>query len=69
MKQRVNCEDCLNFIFPVPVEPDNLISDISKAGCKLGKRVMFRNPARLTDIYFPERYGYIRLCNEFLNQK
>ena len=63
--KRVDCADCALFIPPVPVEPDNLISDISKPGCKLGKRVMFRMPKRAHSQMSQDWGGWFRYCEDF----
>jgi len=71
--KRHNCEECSNFIPPVPLEPENLISDISKAGCKAGKRVMFRHGVTKSfdgGYFFNTKIrGYFRYCNNFKENK
>lgn len=59
-KQRCECERCNHFTFPVfkSYFPPVIVS---KANCKLGKRVMFRNPRHPHD----ENFGWIRYCNDF----
>jgi len=68
MKQRVHCEDCENFIHIIQEDENNMFSKVvQKAKCKLGKRVMFRNPTfQRSSCYVPDNdYGYIRYCNDF----
>jgi hypothetical protein len=62
MANRVDCADCTNFIPPVPKEPGNLISDITKAGCSIKKRVMFRSGGYLGGI---DKTGWFRYCDDF----
>ena len=59
-KNRVQCEKCDNFVFPV--FNNMLLAPIEKAKCKLGKRVMFRSPKNY-DIN--NDFGWIRCCNDF----
>ena len=67
-KNRVDCVYCDNFISPKWKNPENLMSiTTNNAKCKLGKRVMFRQPK---DFY--DGGGWIRYCNEFndkINEK
>ena len=64
MKRR-ECDNCQNFE-PLIMKDDNLIGDIfSKAKCKIGKRVMFRQPIITAHFVAWEKSGYIRYCNEF----
>ena len=66
--KRVECDQCKYFIEPIFEDENNLISNIiKKAGCKKGKRVMFRNPvfSRPTNMVASNDYGYIRYCDEF----
>lgn len=63
--KRYNCEECNNFIPPIPKEPDNLISDIEKAKCTSGMRLNFRHPKSPMD----DNYGWFRYCNEFIEKK
>ena len=61
MNKRVECDQCSNFIYPVHENEDDLLAKvIIKAKCKLGKRVMFRQPRHVHD-----DYGYFRYCNDF----
>lgn len=63
--QRVNCADCENFITSKLEDENDIFSKtIEKAKCKLGNRVMFRNPSPLSYWYFQD-FGYIRHCNDF----
>lgn len=65
---RVYCDECENFILPIFKEENNLISPIiENAKCKLGKKVMFRQPIfnRPTNMVASNDYGWIRYCNEF----
>ena len=68
-KNRVDCADCIQFIQIVFEEPNNLFSKIkTNAECKLGKRVMFRQPINQID----NEYGWFRYCDEFndkINEK
>lgn len=68
MIKRVDCQNCTNFIHPVMEDEGNLISKVKvKAKCKLGKRVMFRNPIfnRPTSMVAVNDYGWIRYCENF----
>jgi len=63
MKQRVECDNCANFIHPILIEEGDFFSGIKEnAKCKLGKRVMFRMPKSPLD----DDYGYIRICDTFI---
>lgn len=64
--KRVDCANCINFIEPVFSENDEnlfLSKIISRAKCKLGKRVMFRTNG-LPDTQNYE-VGYFRYCSQF----
>ena len=67
--KRVDCVDCANFISPdFKISFDIIkLNESEKAGCKLGKRVMFRIPkfSRPTNMVPYNDYGWIRYCNEF----
>ena len=67
--KRVDCIDCLNFIMDEFEKFGNKESYkvVSRAKCKLGKRVMFRMPIFLNQFSYNPVYegGYIRYCNEF----
>jgi hypothetical protein len=72
MAKRVECDQCKNFIDPVFEDENNLISNIiTKAKCKRGKRVMFRQPifSRPTSHVAINDYGYIRYCDEFVESE
>ena len=61
MGKRVDCINCIKFIPPEFKEPLNLMSIIKvNAKCKLGKRVMFRQPK---DFY--DSGGWFRYCEDF----
>ena len=66
-KNRVDCADCAEFI-PPKFKEDNWFSKmIIRPGCKLGKRVMFRQPK---DFY--DGGGWFRYCEDFndrINEK
>lgn len=64
--KRVECDPCQNFTPATFKDEGNLLSDIStKAKCKLGKRVMFRNPDMGVGGYPFDTGGYFRYCNDF----
>ena len=66
--KRVDCGYCSNFVQPVFEDEHNIMSNIKeKAKCKLGKRVMFRQPkfARETSMLAINDYGWIRFCDEY----
>jgi len=66
MKAKIHdCEKCINFIPPVPLEPENLISDISKAGCTAGHEILFRMPERAHLWTSKNCGGWFRYCNDF----
>jgi hypothetical protein len=68
MKERVDCGYCSNFVQPVFEEENNIMSNIKeKAKCKLGKRVMFRQPifSRTTSMAAINDYGWIRYCEDY----
>jgi hypothetical protein len=70
--KRVNCECCVHFVYPVFEDEHNMISPIKEnAKCKLGKRVMFRQPIfpRETSMVAINDYGWIRYCSEYNNLK
>jgi len=65
--KRVECDKCVNFIKPAYEEYGFISPMISKAKCKLGKRVMFRMPIFANQASYTPIYdgGYIRYCNDF----
>lgn len=66
--KRVECDKCKNFIDPVLKEEGDMLSGVkTKAKCKKGKRVMFRQPifSRPTSCVSINDYGYIRYCEDF----
>ena len=67
MSKRVECNQCKTFIDQVQGSEDIFSKVITKAKCKLGKRVMFRQPkfSRPTSHVAINDYGYIRYCDDF----
>ena len=62
MKDRVECDQCENFVDSELEDMGDMFSKILvKAKCKLGKRIMFRKPKNQMD----GDYGYIRICKDF----
>jgi len=62
---RVECDQCTNFIDPILKEDDMSIMCIVNAKCKLGKRVMFRIPKCASSQMAQDYGGYFRYCNDF----
>lgn len=66
--KRVDCMYCEKFIEQVLEDENNIFSPIKeKAKCKLGKRIMFRQPIfnRPTNMVASNDYGYIRYCEDY----
>lgn len=62
----VECDWCINFIPMVFKDEHNYFSGILfNAKCKLGKRIMFRNPKPRRSFMPYYLGGYIRKCGEF----
>ena len=63
---RVHCDECQNFTQPDFKVSFNIINlmKIEKAGCKEGKKVMFRMPDS-ENFYTEDLWGWIRYCDKF----
>ena len=60
---RVECSNCKKFILPIMEDEENIMSSqIVKAKCKIGKRVLFQSPK--TTNYW-DTGGYFRYCKDF----
>ena len=66
--KRVECDLCKEFIDIVLQDESNFLSKTkAKAKCKIGKRVMFRQPkfnSSTKQVPYND-FGYIRFCNDF----
>lgn len=62
-KNRVDCVNCVEFIPAVLKNEFMIMSGIkTNAKCKLGKRIAFRMPSKISSEYGG---GWFRYCEEF----